>query len=41
MDALYDWLDERLGVEGCDHSLRLTEVWASERVSTGRRCGRL
>ncbi|MFC3486550.1 DUF2695 domain-containing protein [Amycolatopsis roodepoortensis] len=31
LDALYDWLDEQLGAEGCDHSLRLTEVWALER----------
>ncbi|WP_219151400.1 DUF2695 domain-containing protein [Amycolatopsis sp. TNS106] len=30
LDALYDWLDERLGAEGCDHSVRLTEMWASE-----------
>lgn len=26
--ALFDELDERLPVEGCDHSLRLTLAWA-------------
>ena len=29
LKALLDYLDERLPVDGCDHTLRLTRAWAS------------
>lgn len=28
LDSLYDYLDPRLGEQGCDHSNRFTQEWA-------------
>jgi hypothetical protein len=31
MEALFDMLDERLPLDGCDHTRRLTDAWLTER----------